>query len=486
MAKTLEIRLPNNWKPRVYQNKLWEAFSSGYRYFLARWHRRAGKDDICLNHEACASHERVGNYWHMLPQYAQARKAIWEAVSPHTGKRRIDEAFPPELRETTREQEMLIKFKNGSTWQVVGSDNYNSLVGTTPAGIVMSEYALCNPASWGYFSPILMENNGWAAFISTPRGKNHFWALERAAKDDPEWFVDIRTSDDTTVFTEKQLSAELKRYQLQYGDAYGKSLWLQEYYCSYDAAQPGSIFAEWLDRGQKNGRVRHCPHNPAHKVHTAWDLGRVDATAIWFYQIIGREIIIINYHESNLQDVPFYGDLLRGDIKENDAIPLQGLKRRTKAYSYDTHWLPQDAKQRHMAAGGRSIHKQMIEQGVGRIVVIKQQTHINGIQAARKTFPFIVFDTNENVESGREVLRNYRYEWDEEKKKFIDHPVHDWSSHGSTAFITLSLSWKHPKTSDPDKPIEPLNKENSITKQSFGAMKKKHFKRMKGKRNSIF
>lgn len=422
----------------------------------------------------------------MLPQYSQARKAIWEAVSPHTGKRRIDEAFPKEIRETTREQEMLIKFKNGSTWQVVGSDNYDSLVGTTPAGIIMSEYALCNPASWGYFSPILMENNGWAAFISTPRGKNHFWALENAAKDDPEWGIDVRTADETSVFTDKQLLGELKRYQAQYGDAYGKSLWLQEYYCSYDAAMPGSIFAEWLDRGQKAGRIRPMGHNPSHKVHTAWDLGRVDATAIWFYQIIGREIIVINYHESNLKDVPFYANLLRGDEKEGDADTLKTLKRQTKKYDYDTHWLPQDAKQRNMAAGGRSIHMQMLDEDVGRVAIIKQQSHVNGIQATRKTFPFIVFDDNENVEFGREVLRNYRYEWDEEKKKFVDRPVHDWSSHGATAFITLSLSWKHPRTNDPKEPIEALNQENSITKQSFGAMKRDHFKKQKAKRNSIF
>ena len=63
----------------------------------------------------------------MLPEYGQARKAIWDAVNPHTGKRRIDEAFPPEIRKATRNQEMQIVFKNGSSWQVVGSDRYDAL-----------------------------------------------------------------------------------------------------------------------------------------------------------------------------------------------------------------------------------------------------------------------------------------------------------------------------------------------------------------------
>jgi phage terminase large subunit len=58
------------------------------------------------------------SYWHCLPEYAQARKALWTAVNPHTGKRRIDEAFPHDLRDSTNDNEMFIRFKNGSTWQV--------------------------------------------------------------------------------------------------------------------------------------------------------------------------------------------------------------------------------------------------------------------------------------------------------------------------------------------------------------------------------
>lgn len=66
------------------------------------------------------------NYWHMLPQADQARKALWDAVNPATGMRRIDEAFPRELRDVTRDNEMFIRFKSGSTYQVVGSDNYEN------------------------------------------------------------------------------------------------------------------------------------------------------------------------------------------------------------------------------------------------------------------------------------------------------------------------------------------------------------------------
>ena len=109
--------------------------------------------------------QRIGNYWHMLPEFAQGRKAIWMAVNPRTGKRRIDEAFPKEIRANTKDQEMMIEFLNGSIWQLVGSDSYDKLVGSPPIGIVFSEWALANPMAWAYLSPVLEENNGWAIFI---------------------------------------------------------------------------------------------------------------------------------------------------------------------------------------------------------------------------------------------------------------------------------------------------------------------------------
>ena len=85
---------------------------------------------------------------------------------------------------------MFIRFKNGSTWALVGSDNYDSLVGTPPVGIVFSEFALANPNAWGYLRPILANNGGWAMFVSTPRGKNHLYTLHNHAKDSEDWFAE--------------------------------------------------------------------------------------------------------------------------------------------------------------------------------------------------------------------------------------------------------------------------------------------------------
>ena len=181
----MEIKLPYKWQPREYQKPLWEYLSAGGKRAVARWHRRAGKDEVFLHHVACAAHERTGTYWYMLPEYGQARKAMWDAINPKTGKKRIDDAFPQEIRKRTLDQSMMIEFHCGSTFQLVGSDSFNALVGSPPVGLVFSEYAISQPSSWGYLMPILEENGGWAGFNSTPRGKNHFKRLcEFAAKED--------------------------------------------------------------------------------------------------------------------------------------------------------------------------------------------------------------------------------------------------------------------------------------------------------------
>ena len=128
--------------------------------------------------------DKPATYWHMLPAFSQGRKAIWTAVNPHTGKRRIDEAFPHELRVNTNELEMFIRFKNGSTWQVVGSDRYDAAVGSSPAGITFSEWALSNPSAWAYLAPIvtdLLNNKNIRDVIDTV-GKKGVLLLGRFTK----------------------------------------------------------------------------------------------------------------------------------------------------------------------------------------------------------------------------------------------------------------------------------------------------------------
>jgi hypothetical protein len=167
----------------------------------------------------------------MLPMYAQCRKSVWDAVNPKSGLRRIDEAFPIAIREKTRENDMFIQFKNGASWQLVGSDNFNALVGSPPIGIVASEWALADPLCWPYIMPILEENNGFALFITTSRGNNHAKTMLDHAMGDEKWFAEVTKADRTPVFTSDQLENIRKELVAIWGDDLGEALFNQEYMC---------------------------------------------------------------------------------------------------------------------------------------------------------------------------------------------------------------------------------------------------------------
>lgn len=384
-------------------------------------------------------HERQGSYWHLLPQASQARKAIWEAVNPHTGRRRIDEAFPHALRETTRENEMFIRFKNGSTWQVVGSDNFNSLVGSPPVGLVLSEYALSNPSAWSYLRPILLENGGWALFIYTPRGKNHGHALLQSAKSSPGWFWEVSKVSSTQAISAADLIAEEREMIRENGMEHGRALFLQEWECSFEAAIMGAYYGLDMMRAQEEGRIRSVPYNPNLPTYTAWDLGYRDDTAIWFYQVIKGEVHVIDYEARSGLGVEQLCEVVT-----------------SKPYHYAKHWLPHDAKAKTLAAGGKAIVEQMAEFLEFRNLAIVPDLSVqDGIQAVRKMLAHCWFDETA-CEQGLECLRQYQREYDDGKKAFRESPRHDWTSHGADAFRMLAIAWKNEPKIPVANPYRPL------------------------------
>lgn len=225
----MDITIPNDWRARDYQAPLYDnvGFGREYQHASVIWHRRAGKDSTMLNLTAREMFKRIGTYWHLFPEQAQARKAIWNGID-RKGRRIIDQVFPPEIRVRKSEQEMLIETVNGSIWQLAGSDNYDSLVGSNPVGVCFSEYALSNPVARDYIRPILLENGGWELFNTTPRGRNHAYELHMMAQENPDWFDQILTIRDTGVLTEEDMDAER-------ANGVSESKIQQEYFCSFEA-----------------------------------------------------------------------------------------------------------------------------------------------------------------------------------------------------------------------------------------------------------
>lgn len=419
----MAIELPANWAPRAYQRTLWQYLEHGGKRADVAAHRRWGKDDIALNRAACAAFERVGTYWHMLPEAAQARKAIWDAINPHTGRRRIDEAFPKELRANTREQDMLIRFVNGSTWQVLGSDNYDSLVGSPPVGVVFSEWALAKPDAWTYTRPILAENGGWALFIWTPRGRNHATRAFEAREQDDTWFTLRSPATETDVFTAEQLAKEKAELISETGsEEEGSAKYASEYMVDFNAAVPGSYYGSLMTKAQEDGRICRVPYDPSLKVETAWDLGISDYTTIWFFQQVGREVRAIDYYEVG-------GEGLQTIVKNAIA---------DKPYVYGNHYLPHDVKVRELGNGGRSRLETLESLGVRNIQVGVPAEPEDRVNAARSIIPITWFDA-ERCAVGLDRLKNYRKAWNKQRSIYTG-PLHDENSHGADAFGEFAVN----------------------------------------------
>lgn len=423
------IQLPaNGWVEREYQRPLWSYLQRGGKRAIEIAHRRWGKDDVALHHTAIAVHERVATYWHCLPEYAQARKAIWNSVNPHTGKRRIDEAFPHALRESTNDQEMFIRFKNGSTWQVIGSDRYNSLVGAGVAGVVFSEWALANPSSWGYIRPMVEENDGWAAFITTPRGRNHAHAMLKMAQASPRWFAEVSSIYDTEALSQEQLDESLKEYIALYGEDLGRAQFEQEYECSFNAAILGAFYAKEMAAVRRESRiVPDLEALPGIPVHRAWDIGVRDDTSIWWFQVVGPQLYVLDcYSKPGETDIEVFAEMI---ARKNEEM----------GWISGTDIVPHDAKQRVWGMK-RGRMETMLDCGLSPDPA-PSLSKLDGINAARKTLARAVFHARcEDV--GISALEQYRREWDDERKTFKANEVHDWTSHLADAFRYLSVGWR--------------------------------------------
>lgn len=411
-----EITLPHEWSPRDYQRPAWNAVVGGTKRIALAWHRRAGKDDLCLRAASLRMFDPdmpQGNVWYMLPEAAQAKKAIWEAINPHSKKRRLFEAFPEEIIKDQRNNDMFLRLANDTTFQVVGSDNFNSLIGSPPVGLIFSEYAVSDPAAWAYLRPIIAENGGWVIFNSTVRGHNHFKELIDNGKSRSDWFTQVLPASETNVFSEEKLAEERDDYIAENGPLIGQALFDQEYNCSFDAAVIGAYYADLVAEAENGGRITDLVYDKRKPLITAWDLG-VANMAVWAGQSNGHYIEWLKFLHGSGQGVEWYVDELRN----------QGFQNFGKAY------LPHDADTGQAATG--DTPKEVLE-GIGiECDIVFKLSPQDGIAAVRGMFPRMRFD-REGCDYGIKALRQYASDYDAKLRTVKPTPKHDWASHPADA-----------------------------------------------------
>lgn len=446
--------VPFRFTPRPYQRTLWSHMLEGgtrSKRAVLVWHRRSGKDKNALNLLLWAAMvDRPGVYYYFFPTYGQAKRVLWDGIDGD-GHKFLFHHVPPEMivgKPNETELKFTLRNINGgeSLVQLIGTDNMDFIVGSNPVGCVFSEYSIQHPRAWDLVRPILNENKGWAVFIFTPRGRNHGFKLFEAACGEPTWLVerlkvtDTAREDGLPIITADDIEQE-RRTGME------EDLIQQEYYCSFQGGASGSYFGSQLDQAHKDGRVTSVAWEPSVPVVTAWDIGIGDRNAIWFAQLVGAEVRLIDYLEAHGEGLPFY---------------VRELKTRPYVYERYSHYAPHDIEVREYTTG-RSRRETAETLGLYFTTVAKLAKD-DQIDAARRLFHRCWFD-KARCADGINALSNYRKEYDEKRAEYKRTPLHDWASHGADAFMNLSLGMRDPQAERANVPVIRAESEFSL----FGA-----------------
>lgn len=416
----------DKFKPRPYQLEICRAFENkGYKKLLVVLPRRAGKDIVAFNLMIRAAIRRVGIYFYLLPNAVQARRVMFDGITSE-GQRIID-FIPKELIKSVNIQQMKIVLVNESIIQFVGSENYDSLRGTNPVGCVFSEYAYQHPQAYPTLRPVLLANNGWAFFVSTPFGENHFHTLYEVAKNHPEeWYVDFQTVRETGHISAEEIQREIDSGEIS------PDMAEQEYYCSFSIGAIGSYYAKYLNRMELNNQVTIVDWEPNFQVHSAWDLGVRDSTSILMFQVIGRQVNIIDMYQNADVGLEHYINVLQ-----------------SKPYTWGKHIAPHDIQVREFTAGGMSRFEKAAQLGI-KFLLAPDMTIIDGIESVRTTLPRIYID-NQKCKILVAALRNYRKVYDSATKTYQSRPLHDANSHVADALRYLCTALPKVQTkADPE------------------------------------
>lgn len=361
-------------------------------------------------------------YAYLAPYFSQAKTIAFDYLMK----------FSEPVRVNHNISELWVELVNGARIRLFGADNPDAMRGLYLDGVVLDEYADMKPSIWGaVIRPLLSDRQGWATFIGTPKGHNQFWDVYNNATKDPDWYVKTLRASQTGLLPDSELADAAKMMS--------QDQYLQEFECDFESAILGAFYGKEMRQLTDQGRITTVEHDPMFKVHTAWDLGYSDDTAIWWFQVIHGEIRLLDYHSSNGQPVAFYAGIIESRQYE-------------RRYDYGKHYLPHDARAKTLASN-RSIIEQLGDKlEISKMKIVPSLSLQDGIQATRLALTRAWFD--HKCEDGIECLRQYQREYDEDKKVFRDKPRHDWTSHGADAFRMLAIAWKEEaKIVTKDEPI---------------------------------
>jgi len=398
-----------NFPPlREHQRQL---YAARQRFNVWVCHRRLGKTTLALYlliHDAFQQPRPRPRYGYLAPLYRQGKVIAWDLL------KHLTRAIP---QTRLNEAELRVDLPGERRIQIFGADNPDALRGLYFDGVVFDEYAQMRPRVWSeVVRPALADRQGWATFIGTPMGHNHFYDLYQQAQQDQGWHTACYRASETGILPQDELDAARA--------VMAPEQYAQEFECSFESALVGSYYGSYLDTARAEHRITRVPHDPSVPVHTAWDLGISDATAIWFIQPVGKMLHVIDYLEASDVGLEWYAKTLR-----------------EKPYTYGRHYFPHDIEARDFSSDGRTRLALAESLRLTPAVVVPRGDPADGIQAVRTLFPRFVFDSEKCYE-GLEALKSYRRAWNEAQKTWATHAEHSWASHGADALRTFASAYQ--------------------------------------------
>ncbi len=398
------------------------------RWAILVKHRRAGKTVAAVRdliEKAIYNPRPNPRYGYVAPLYNQAKQIAWQYLKDYTAN----------IASKVSESGLFVELNLPSRPRITlfGADNPDSFRGLYFDGIVLDEYGNMRPSIFTeVLLPALIDRRGWAVFMGTPNGPNHFRDLWYEHEKDDDWFHSLATVVDTKVISEEELGMMRKLMSEEEFE--------QEMMCSFEASTRGAIFAREIKEAAEEGRVTSIEVDKGQPLHFVLDLGYADDTAIWCWQNRPDGYALVRTMSANTRPVKFYTDLIKA-VCNDLSVPRGEV------------WLPHDARAKTLATK-RSVVEQFIDEKI-RPRIVPNLDLQDGIQAARLVFGSSWFDET-GCRDGILALKSYRREWDEDNKTFREKPVHDWASHYGDAFRYFALVARktHPKPISKEAPAE--------------------------------
>lgn len=425
-----------------FQKSLWSDFNrvlrdypTGLKLLIAEVHRRGGKDILLIQMLVKEAVKSPGVYLHVMPLKTQARSAIFESIDAD-GRRLLD-YIPHQLIHKIREQDMTVWIKTDqknadgstkySTITFTGSDS-DSKVGGSYRGVVLSEYALCNPKIYYFLEPAVARNSGWFACISTPRGElNHMVDLINNNLDNPKAVIVEQLGIDKTCDWRGNPLFSREEYEKKIEQGVPEETAMQEYYCSRVSASAGAYYSKQFKQAYAEDRIGEFEDIYDCPAYFSIDPGFSDECVVWVYHKFGKDIYVMDCYVNTGEAINHYIDWIIEYCKKY---------RCTSAKIFLGH----DVKQTERGSGEsmfvKILQRLRFVNNIKAHVIPKTNNILDDINYVRECFSNIYFNTAK-CHTAIQMLKSYTKKENKTTGGFDDagsKPLHDTSSNFADSF----------------------------------------------------